>query len=331
MREFGKVKSSIWRSKKFKKLKGNDDARHLFLFLLTWEYGNSIGCYVLDLDYAAAVLGWKRERIDSALIALSEVTLALWDSEEEVVLIVDFLKRSPLTNTNHAIGAAKAALALPSSPLKDTIIEQLQHDKYGVRVDLLKTYKKTSDSPLEGIENGEVSDRAMDTTETETETETSLESNTTTSIPSSASDQDEDWVWSKGLPYLDGMSSDGTDVVRQRMATWVQEFGAGEVRGAVEASQVKAAMQPLLYTFKILQNRRRDKRAGIVGPSPKQNQANTSVHENSETNQWRSRVRFFKSSGDKEWDSQWGLTPCDPGCEAPTKILAEFGYGEEAA
>ena len=158
MRDYGKISTSIWQSKKFTGLK-SDDLRLFYFYLHTCLHVNSIGCFRLPIGYITADLKWTDRATHRAIDALSKARLIEWDCEEEVILIVKFLDESPITNKKHAAGSAKLALGLPECQLKHKVIQELQKDKFAKDLSEWNGYVYPYDSP-------------MDTTETETEPET---------------------------------------------------------------------------------------------------------------------------------------------------------------
>lgn len=134
MREYGKVMSSLWRSRKFRSLE-SDDARLLYLYLHTCTHGNSVGCFVLPIGYIQADLRWPEKAITKAIESLSEAHLIAFDSEEEVVRIIDFLKHDTFTNTKHAAGAVKAAISLPDCDEKLIVLNELAADRFASQVE----------------------------------------------------------------------------------------------------------------------------------------------------------------------------------------------------
>lgn len=160
MRDYGRVSTSLWRSRKFKTLRetGDDQARLLYLYLHTCPQANSIGCFVLPKGYATSDLGWSESVLDRAMQALCEASLTSWNGPEELVRIVDFIEHSPMTNGKHAAGASKLALSLPDCREKLYTINDLLADNWA-----------KDDAKLRAAAIG--LSEAFDTTETETETE----------------------------------------------------------------------------------------------------------------------------------------------------------------
>ena len=167
MRDYGKLKSSIWDSKKFKSLKDDDSARVLYFFLHTCTHGNASGCFRLKKGYAIDDLNWSESTFDRAIDRLVKARLIDWDEGEQVVCLIDFLKHSPITNKKHGIGAVRAAIALPDCAIKYNIINELRKDQHAKQSkelkDFLKENGKTSDSPIGS---------SIDTTNTNTNTKT---------------------------------------------------------------------------------------------------------------------------------------------------------------
>ncbi|WP_419797264.1 MAG: hypothetical protein ACNI26_13140 [Terasakiella sp.] len=277
-RDFGKVATGLWRSKKFKKLGDNSDAKLLYIYILTNSNGNSIGCYELPTGYIMADLRWDDSRIDSAMIALSKALLIDWNEDEEVVSIVNFLTKSPITNKKHAIGAFKTALNLPECNQKHLIINEIVKDKYASELDEVKAYLDRLDSPI---------DSPMHTIETETETETETERETQTETQtqteretqdnnqiaeSSSTKRDDEkksdldlsglsedehyclhgegfgffWLWS-------GAGSSQTEL-RGMMQRWLGIHGAKAVRKAILSAMQPDVTRPLRYFTAIMQN-----------------------------------------------------------------------------
>lgn len=173
-RDYGKISTALWRkSKRFKKLKGNDAARLLYFYLHTCPDVNSVGCFVLPLDDAAFELGWNDETLDSAIIDLSKAELIKFDQKTETVFISKFLENSPITNKKHGIGAVKNTIKLPDSDLKKAVLAELVKDEYCKEIQELNTaiiaLSEKDDSPTIALS------KPSDTTETEPETDSKKE------------------------------------------------------------------------------------------------------------------------------------------------------------
>lgn len=166
-RDFGKIRSSIWQSRKFLALQ-NDQTRLLYLYLHTCPHGNSVGCFRLPKGYALADMSWPVEAFDSAIEELCKVNLIGWDESESVVRLVDFLKHSGITNQKHAAGALKAAISLPDCLEKQILFNELGDMPFIDKKTIPKATLKQPDRPIE----------SPIPTETTTETNTSVPNGT---------------------------------------------------------------------------------------------------------------------------------------------------------
>lgn len=129
MRDYGKIFTSIWNSRKFQGLQ-SDDARLAYLYLHTCQSVNSIGCFILKDGYAAEDLGWDIERYHRAIEALSIALLIGVHRAERLIRIVDFLTHDPFTNKNHAAGAIKLANSLPECDEKSILFSDIMGQKF---------------------------------------------------------------------------------------------------------------------------------------------------------------------------------------------------------
>jgi hypothetical protein len=136
-RDFGPVHTSLWASKRFWSMP-SDASRLFYLYLLSSPHSNSIGCYRLPRGYIAADLKWSDNDISEAIQECSDSLLIAFEEREEVVFITQFLAKNPTTNKNHAIGAVRAALALPDCELKWRVINDLASDKHAGPLDETK-------------------------------------------------------------------------------------------------------------------------------------------------------------------------------------------------
>lgn len=129
MRDYGKVSTTIWNSRKFASI--GDDGRLLYLYLHTCPHVNSVGCFVLKDGYATADLGWDLERYRKGIETLSKASLIGVDTSESLLRIVNFLEFDPFSNINHAKGAIRIALGLPDCEQKLLVLNDIASRKYG--------------------------------------------------------------------------------------------------------------------------------------------------------------------------------------------------------
>lgn len=175
-RDFNKVSPNVWDSRKFRRLE-NDDARLLYLYLLTNKNCNSVGCYVMRSGYGCADLDWQSDRFGKAIDSLCDVGLIAIDSAEDLVLIANFLTFNEPTNAKHAMSTMKTLAALPRSPLRDMRFQELTETirRKGHHQDKIVGHQieRLSIAYREGI-------ATKTETETERETQTKTEKKTET-------------------------------------------------------------------------------------------------------------------------------------------------------
>jgi hypothetical protein len=129
-RDHGKIKSSLWRSQKFRRLANNDRAKLQYCYFHTCPHGNSIGCYPIAPGYMMADLFWGEEQVAENIDFLVEVNLTEWNADEQIIRIIGFIERDPPTNIKHAAFMAKEALSLPDCAEKLHVIEDLLDQKF---------------------------------------------------------------------------------------------------------------------------------------------------------------------------------------------------------
>ena len=135
MRDYGKISTSIWNSRKFGKIE--DDARLLYLYLHTCPHVNSVGCFVLKDGYATADLNWPVGRYLKALDTLCKAYLVAFDRLENLVRVVNFLKFDPFTNPKHAQGAVKLATSLPDCREKLNVLNDISGCRHADESEIL--------------------------------------------------------------------------------------------------------------------------------------------------------------------------------------------------
>jgi len=334
MREFGKIKTSVWKSKKFKSV-SIALSKVLYLYLHTNTHGNSIGCYWLSKEYAISDLALSDvsiEAIDRAIEELSKSNLIKWDEDEEIIYLCDFLLHSPITNRKHAIGAAKAALLLPKSPLREAVCEDIltacievkdktespsTHEQIS---EMLRDIRKPPDTPIE---------TPIDITETETETETE-----TTLQDAGASEvgdvgfkpveiiksYDRLIIEVYGSEQLERPYAAPTDLP---VAASFQEQGASlelceqVFQGILEYRKSKGEAVPnsLKYFTKPIAKALED---GTIPGADKFLLSDAEL----EREQWKARLTgYFERD---MWLGTWGENPDSPGCMAPKELISEL-------
>jgi len=133
---YQKVYNQIWHDERFRIL--SEDARTLFLYLITCPHGNAIGLFVLPEQYAIADLGWEQKRYGKPFAELLQEGMILYDPAARLLCIKNHLKHNPMENENQAKSASKLIASLPRSPLYSLLIEQLQKQYHKPLVERLQ-------------------------------------------------------------------------------------------------------------------------------------------------------------------------------------------------
>lgn len=128
-RDYGKISTSIWNSRKFRSLK-SIEARHVYLYLHTCPHVNSTGCFVLPEGYAMADLGMDQTAYRQAVDSLCTALLIACDHSENLVRIIDFLTHDPFTNPSHASGAIRLVSKLPDCEQKTLLFNDIATRRY---------------------------------------------------------------------------------------------------------------------------------------------------------------------------------------------------------
>ena len=133
MREFSKISPAVWGSERFNNLE-SDEARYLYLFLLTCEHQTSAGVFRLKDAYATADLRWPMERYLAARKLLVEADLVKFDLTSGYVLITRWFKHNPPMNESHLKGVARVIHKMPCEQLKQEALGALQEAHEALRV-----------------------------------------------------------------------------------------------------------------------------------------------------------------------------------------------------
>jgi hypothetical protein len=120
MREFSKISPSVWRSARFTSLP-SDDARYLYLYLLSCEHQSSAGAYRLPEGYASVDLNWTTERYSVALASLVAADLVVHDASASVVMIRRWFKHNPPMSESHLTGIERVIERLESADIADAV------------------------------------------------------------------------------------------------------------------------------------------------------------------------------------------------------------------
>lgn len=115
------VATRLWHDEKLRALP--EDARHLFLYLLTSPHGNMVGIFYLPELYAMNDLQWEQIRYRRGIDTLSNAHLIATDGD--IVWVRNFLRYNPLRGPKQAAGAAARLQEVPESKLTETFVNGL--------------------------------------------------------------------------------------------------------------------------------------------------------------------------------------------------------------
>lgn len=112
---FNTTTLTLWEDAKVRALV--EDARVLFVYLLTNRLRISEGFYALPVVLATSQLGWAFQRLHRAADYLTDSDLAVYDLAAEVVLIVKGLKHNPPRGAKSISAAVKKLETVQGAPI----------------------------------------------------------------------------------------------------------------------------------------------------------------------------------------------------------------------
>lgn len=124
MSRYVSIATRIWHDEKFRDLP--EDARTLFLYLLSSPHGNMCGFYFLPPGYACHDLQWKEDKYKKAIGVLTNNEMVVVDGD--VVLIKNFIKYNPIKGPKQAAGAANRLKEVPANSLVGYFINCLKQN-----------------------------------------------------------------------------------------------------------------------------------------------------------------------------------------------------------
>lgn len=127
MPRYQKIHSQLWHDEKICRL--SDNAKLLFLYILSCPHSNSIGIFVLKKGYICSDLDWNTRQLKNPFEELIAKNLILYDETVNLLCIPGHLKHNPIENENQAKAASKNIQALPLSSLYQRVLKLL-HKPY---------------------------------------------------------------------------------------------------------------------------------------------------------------------------------------------------------
>ena len=134
MRSYSKISHALWQSERFNNLP-SDDARYLYLFLLTSSHQTSAGAYRLPDGYACADLRWPPERYIKARQQLVDADLLAFDADCSVIFIRRWFKHNPPMNDSHLKSIEGELGRLSSETLAQIAMAELAEAQSDIEVE----------------------------------------------------------------------------------------------------------------------------------------------------------------------------------------------------
>jgi hypothetical protein len=125
MRDFSKVAPNVWHSRRFQGL-ASDDARLLYLYLLTSENQTSAGAYRLRNGTVCDDLQWELPRYELARTALVVADLIAFDNESKTVMVLRWFRHNPPMNPSHLKGIEREADKLDCEEIASRVMSDAQ-------------------------------------------------------------------------------------------------------------------------------------------------------------------------------------------------------------
>ncbi len=139
-RRYQRIFVNYWQDDKIRQI--SEDARFLFLYILTSPHSNSLGLYCLPMLYIMSDLEWKDKRLNKAFKELLEKGLIKYDKDNRLIFIRNHLKHNPIENPNQVLANIKIASLLPKSPLFNDVIAVLKEQNKPFHIPLLNQLHK---------------------------------------------------------------------------------------------------------------------------------------------------------------------------------------------
>lgn len=114
-REFGRLKTVMWRNRKFRAL--SDDGKMLWLYLIACPHGNALGAFVVSTGYMIDDLQWESVRLSKTISELLANGFIQRDETHDLIVIQSWWEHNTIENDNVALGAAKTFDLLPQCAL----------------------------------------------------------------------------------------------------------------------------------------------------------------------------------------------------------------------
>lgn len=123
MRDYAKIGSTLWGSKKFRKLSVRD--KLVYLYILTSQHARSVGLYALPMGYMTFDTQLDEKAILDALEALEQAQLIETDPREDLIYIVGWIEFAIPSSPNHCKKMIYDICPMPNGRLKTAVAHDL--------------------------------------------------------------------------------------------------------------------------------------------------------------------------------------------------------------
>ena len=148
MSRYTTVESIIWHDEKFRSL--SEDARTLFLYLLTSPHSNMLGIFYLPKLYACSDLQWEPERYQRGIDTLCDTLLI--EVDKDIIWVKNYLKHNPIKGPKQITGAVNRLMTLPDTKLIGPFMKNLEKHLLEDDVKLFKElYTKPYRYPIDTL------------------------------------------------------------------------------------------------------------------------------------------------------------------------------------
>ena len=165
MSRYTTVESIIWHDEKFRSL--SEDARTLFLYLLTSPHSNMLGIFYLPKLYACSDLQWEPERYQRGIDTLCDTLLI--EVDKDIIWVKNYLKHNPIKGPKQITGAVNRLMTLPDTKLIGPFMKNLEKH---LLEDDLKLFKELYTKPYEYPSDTLCDTPSIADTDTVTDTDT---------------------------------------------------------------------------------------------------------------------------------------------------------------
>ena len=189
MSRYATVETFIWHDEKFRALP--EDARTVFLYLLTCPHGNMCGIFYLPDLYAASDLQWDAERYRKAIDTLCDTLLVAKDND--IIWIKNYLKHNSIKGPKQITGAVNRLMTLPDTKLIGSFMQHLEKHLLEDDVELFKElYTKPYEYPIDTPSDTLCDTPSIADTDTDTDTDTVSATASEAQAPAETPDDDDD-------------------------------------------------------------------------------------------------------------------------------------------